>query len=75
VNWLAGFWVEDEFSSVLYQGLSATILMASGATDEVLLVVMFSGEHRVGLVKLYTPTAAAAVRGVFESIGGTRGHR
>lgn len=58
---------EDEFSSVLHQGLKRSILMAA-ATDEVLLVVMFSGEHRVGLVKLYTPTAAAAVRGVFESI-------
>ena len=58
---------EDEFSSVLHQGLKRSILMAA-ANDEVLLVVMFSGEQRVGLVKLYTPTAAAAVRGVFESI-------
>ena len=58
---------EDEFSSVLHQGLKRSILMAA-ATDEVIVVVMFSGEHRVGLVKLYTPTAAAAVRGVFESI-------
>jgi predicted regulator of Ras-like GTPase activity (Roadblock/LC7/MglB family) len=58
---------EDEFSSVLHQGLKRSVLMAA-ANDEVLLVVMFSGEHRVGLVKLYTPTAAAAVRGVFESI-------
>jgi predicted regulator of Ras-like GTPase activity (Roadblock/LC7/MglB family) len=58
---------EDEFSSVLHQGLKRSILMAA-ATDEVLLVVMFSGEHRVGLVKLYTPTAAVSVRRVFESI-------
>jgi len=58
---------EDEFSTVLHQGMKRSILIAA-ATDEVLLVVMFSGEHRVGLVKLYTPTAAAAVRGVFESI-------
>jgi len=58
---------EDEFSTVLHQGMKRSILIAA-ATDEVLLVVMFSGEHRVGLVKLYTPTAAAAVRGIFESI-------
>jgi predicted regulator of Ras-like GTPase activity (Roadblock/LC7/MglB family) len=58
---------EDEFSTVLHQGLKRSILMAA-ATTEVLLVVMFSGEHRVGLVKLYTPTAAAAVRSVFEAI-------
>lgn len=58
---------EDEFSMVLHQGLKRSILIGA-ATDEVLLVVMFSGEDRVGLVKLYTPAAAAAVRGVFESI-------
>jgi len=58
---------EDEFSTVLHQGVKRSILIAA-ATEEILLVVMFSGEHRVGLVKLYAPTAAAAVRGVFESI-------
>jgi predicted regulator of Ras-like GTPase activity (Roadblock/LC7/MglB family) len=58
---------EDEFSTVLHQGQKRSILIAA-ATEEVLLVVMFSGEHRVGLVKLYTPTAATAVRGIFESL-------
>lgn len=58
---------EDEFSSVLHQGQRRSILMAA-ANDEIILVVMFSGEHRVGLVKLYTPTAAASVRAIFESI-------
>ena len=58
---------EDEFSTVLHQGQKRSILIAA-ATEEVLLVVMFSGEHRVGLVKLYTPAAAIAVRGVFGSL-------
>ena len=58
---------EDEFSTVLHQGMKRSIVIAS-ATEEVLLVIMFSGESRVGLVKLYAPSAAAAIRGVFESI-------
>ena len=51
----------------VHQGQKRSILIAA-ATEEVLLVVMFSGEHRVGLVKLYTPAAAIAVRGVFGSL-------
>lgn len=58
---------EDEFSTVLHQGMKRSILIAA-ATEEILLVVMFSGENRVGLVKLYTPAAASAVRGVFDGI-------
>ncbi len=58
---------EDEFSSVLHQGSKRSILIAA-ANDEVLLVVLFTGENRTGLVKLYTPVAAASVRGVFEMI-------
>ncbi|MBN2449794.1 MAG: roadblock/LC7 domain-containing protein [Lentisphaeria bacterium] len=58
---------EDEFSTVLHQGVKRSILMAA-ATEEILLVVMFSGENRVGLVKLYTPAAVDAIRGIFESI-------
>ena len=58
---------EDEFSSVLHQGTSRSILMCS-TTEEALLVVLFSGENRVGLVKLYTPAAATALRNVFETV-------
>ena len=62
---------EDEFSTVLHQGLKRSILIGS-ANEEVLLVVLFSGEERTGLVKLYAPASAKAVRGVFADIT-TRG--
>lgn len=58
---------EDESSSVLHQGQKRSILMAA-ATDEVILVVVFSGEPRASAVKQHTPAAAAAVRAVFRSI-------
>ncbi|MCK5802379.1 MAG: roadblock/LC7 domain-containing protein [Lentisphaeria bacterium] len=58
---------EDEFSSVLHQGLKRSILIGA-ANEEVLLVVLFSGNEKVGLVKLYTPSAAVAVRSVFEAV-------
>jgi predicted regulator of Ras-like GTPase activity (Roadblock/LC7/MglB family) len=60
---------EDEFSTVLHQGLKRSILIGA-ATDEILIVVLFSGDHRVGLVKLYTPAAATAIRGVFDEVQG-----
>jgi predicted regulator of Ras-like GTPase activity (Roadblock/LC7/MglB family) len=58
---------EDEFSTVLHQGIKRSILIGA-ANEEILLVVLFSGDHRVGLVKLYTPAAASAIRGVFEGV-------
>ena len=58
---------EDEFSSVLHQGMKRSILIGA-ANEEVLLVVLFSGDEKVGLVKLYTPSAAMAVRSVFEGL-------
>jgi predicted regulator of Ras-like GTPase activity (Roadblock/LC7/MglB family) len=58
---------EDEFSTVLHQGMKRSILIGA-ANEEILLVVLFTGDDRVGLVKLYTPAAAAAVRGVFDAI-------
>lgn len=64
---------EDEFSTVLHQGLKRSILMAA-ATDEVLLVILFSGEARIGMVKLYTPAAATAIRSVFTEVF-TRGNQ
>ncbi len=56
---------EDEFSSVLHQGQKRSILIAA-ADDNLLLVVLFSGEQKVGLVKLYTPAAAGSVRAVIK---------
>ena len=58
---------EDEFSSVLHQGEKRCILIGA-ASEEILLVVLFSGDARVGLVKLYTPAAAGAVRAVIEEV-------
>ena len=58
---------EDEFSTVLHQGEERSILIAA-ANEEVLIVVLFTGVARIGLVKLYTPTAATAIRAVFEDI-------
>jgi len=56
---------EDEFSSVIHQGTKRSILI--GAADEdILLVVMFSGDAPIGLVKLYTPTAAAEVKNIVD---------
>ena len=56
---------ENEFSSVLHQGKNRSILIGA-ATEEILLVVLFSGDTKGGMVKLYTPTAAAAIRKVFD---------
>jgi len=58
---------EDEFSMVLHQGLKRSILIAA-ADEEILLVVLFSGDRKTGLVKLYTPATAGAVRSVFDRI-------
>lgn len=58
---------EDEFSMVLHQGVKRSILIGS-ADEEILLVVLFSGDQKTGLVKLYTPAAAGAVRSVFDRI-------
>jgi len=62
---------EDEFSCVLHQGVKRSILIGA-ASEDILLVVLFSGDARVGLVKLYTPTAAAAIRAVLEEAGARR---
>jgi len=58
---------EDEFCSVLHQGKDRSILIGA-ANEDVLLVVLFSGIDKTGLVKLYTPVAATTIRGVFEGI-------
>jgi predicted regulator of Ras-like GTPase activity (Roadblock/LC7/MglB family) len=58
---------EDEFSTVLHQGLKRSILICS-ANEEVLMVVLFSGEERTGLVRLYAPASAKAVRNIFDEI-------
>lgn len=69
---------EDEFSTVLHQGERRSILIEA-VDEQSLVVVLFTGDHKVGLVKLYAPAAAAAVRRVLneararqESDGSTR---
>jgi predicted regulator of Ras-like GTPase activity (Roadblock/LC7/MglB family) len=54
---------EDEFSVVLHQGTKRSILMCA-VNPEVLLAVIFSAHASVGMVKLYAPLAASAIRAV-----------
>ncbi len=56
---------EDEFSMVLHQGEKRSILICA-ASDDALLGVIFSSTASIGLVKLYTPTAASSIRTVLE---------
>jgi len=60
---------EDEFSMVMHQGKRRSILLC-GANDDALLAVIFSADVNLGLVKLYTPPSAAAVRAVLEDACG-----
>jgi len=58
---------EDKFSAVFHQGERKSIFICAASLD-VLLVVIFSNEASVGLVKLYAGPAADAVRGVLEDV-------
>lgn len=60
---LASLLGENEFSSVVHQGTRKSILMCAVDHDTLLLVV-FGPEANFGLVKLYAPAAADAVRSV-----------
>jgi len=62
---LAGLLGENEFSSVVHQGTRKSILICAIDHDTLLLVV-FGPDANFGLVKLYAPTAAGAVRSVLE---------
>ena len=58
---------EDKFSAVFHQGERKSIFICAVNLD-VLLVVIFSNEASVGLVKLYAGPAADAMRGVLEDV-------
>ncbi len=58
---------EDKFSSVFHQGEKKSILICAVNRD-VLLVVIFSNEASVGLVKLYSQPAADSLRTVLEEV-------
>lgn len=58
---------EEEFSSVLHQGVNRSILIGA-ITEEALIIILFSGDDKVGLVKLYAPAAAGALRSVFTDV-------
>ena len=58
---------EDTFSSVFHQGERKSIYICAVNTD-VLLVVIFSNEGSVGLVKLYAGPAAESMRKVFDDV-------
>ena len=54
---------EDEFSAVLHQGTRRSLLMCA-ANEYAIVVVLFSAEANLGLVKLYTPPAAESIGAV-----------
>ena len=58
---------EDEFSAVFHQGERKNIFICAVNLD-VLLVVIFSNEASVGLVKLYSSPATDSLRGVLEEV-------
>jgi predicted regulator of Ras-like GTPase activity (Roadblock/LC7/MglB family) len=58
---------EDEFSAVFHQGERKNIFICAVNLD-VLLVVIFSNEASVGLVKLYASPAADSLRGILEEV-------
>lgn len=62
---LAGLLGEDEFSAVLHQGTQRSIMICA-VNEEALMVVIFSLNASVGLVKLYAPTAATSVRAILD---------
>ena len=62
---LAGLLGENEFSSVVHQGTQKSILICA-IDQNTLLLIVFGREANLGLVKLYAPTAAGAVRSVLE---------
>lgn len=58
---------EDKFSAVFHQGERKSIFICAVNSD-VLLVVIFTNEGSVGLVKLYAGPAADALRGTLRDI-------
>lgn len=58
---------EDKFSAVFHQGERKSIFICAVNTD-VLLVVIFSNEASVGLVKLYAAPATDALRAILEDV-------
>jgi predicted regulator of Ras-like GTPase activity (Roadblock/LC7/MglB family) len=56
---------EDKFSAVVHQGEKKSVYIGS-VNAEVLLVVAFSIEASLGLVKLYAAPAAAAMRAILD---------
>ena len=58
---------EDDFSAVFHQGEKRSIFICA-VTLDVLLVVIFSNEATVGLVKLYATPAVAAMRKIIQEL-------
>ena len=58
---------ENEFSAVFHQGNRKSIFIRA-VDGDVLLVVIFSCQESVGLVKLYALPAAARLRAIFNDI-------
>ncbi|MCF7854971.1 MAG: roadblock/LC7 domain-containing protein [Candidatus Pacebacteria bacterium] len=58
---------EDKFSAVFHQGEKKSIFICA-VNQDVLLVVIFTNEASVGLVRLYAGPAADAIRGTLEEV-------
>ena len=58
---------EQEFNTVFHQGENKNIFIRA-VNAEVLLVIIFSGNGSLGLVKLYSTPAVTELQAVFEAI-------
>ena len=58
---LARLMGEEEFSTVLHQGADRSLLICA-AGDDSLLLVTFPSRSNLGLIKLYAPATASAIR-------------
>jgi len=58
---------EHEFNTVFHQGETKSIFIRA-VTAELLLVIIFSGNGSLGLVKLYSTPAVTELQGVFEAV-------
>ena len=64
---LARLMGEEEFSSVLHHGAERSLLICA-ASDDALVLVTFPSRANLGLIKLYTPATASAIRVGLEQV-------
>lgn len=64
---LASLLGEEEFSTVLHQGANRSLLICA-ANEDALLLVTFPSRANLGLIKLYAPSTASALRVGLEQV-------